>query len=93
MKKTLLAGAIAVFAITPALAQQGRAPYAAPERAGAYTPYASGPYAYVGAGSPVFIGGQLAISVDGQIIGADPDPSIRSDLLRNQDVQLGRGGN
>lgn len=72
MKKLVIAGALSVLLAAPAFAQS---PY------GPYGPYASyGPYGaydpYGGYGWPV------VIADGGRIVGVDPDPNVRLDLLR-----------
>lgn len=75
MKKLLIVAALATLVATPTFAatQHSRA-----VRSNAATnAYAAAPgYAYTGAyaGSPVVV-------VDGKIIGADPDPNVRLQLL------------
>ena len=101
MRKLLLATAIATLAAAPAIAQQGLAPapvnpYAGPQY---QSRMVSGPYASVGVQAgpyatqqPGFaLSAPAAVSVDGRYLGADPDPSIRHSLIRDQDQILGRG--
>jgi hypothetical protein len=66
MKKIILASALTVLVATPAFAQSFYDPY---------NPY--GPYAYYGG-----YGSNVVIADGGRIVGADPDPNVRLDLLR-----------
>ncbi len=69
MKKILTALALAALASSPALAKSHHMAAPASDEAYATAPgyYVAGPYAVV---------------VDGQVVGADPDPTVRLDLLR-----------
>lgn len=66
MKKITLAILLTTFAAAPALAQSPYDPY---------SPY--GPYAYYGG-----YGSNVVIADGGRVVGADPDPNVRLDLLR-----------
>jgi opacity protein-like surface antigen len=77
MKKYLLAAALAALAASPALA--------ATHHRAIRSDSANGAYAYVPQSNTV---------VDnGTVIGADPDPSIRLQLLRQGDPANWNGGN
>jgi hypothetical protein len=66
MKKITLAILLATFVAAPALAQSPYDPY---------NPY--GPYGYYSG-----YGSNVVIADGGRVVGADPDPNVRLDLLR-----------
>lgn len=94
MKKILAAAAFAALLASPAIAQTYLQPAPGTPQARMYVqPQAS--YAtpfdqYQRQEMWGAIGPSTVVSVDGQIVGQDPDPSIRSDLARNADQLLGR---
>lgn len=78
MKKYLIAAALAVVAASPALAAQHHRAYRGDDQG-------YGAYAYASPQSETVVFG-------GKVIGADPDPAIRTQLLREGD-QTGLSGN
>ncbi|MGB7260100.1 MAG: hypothetical protein ACRECC_02300 [Pseudolabrys sp.] len=83
MTKYLIAVALAALVATPALAASRNHAY----RDQASAAYASDPSGYA-------FGAPIANTVvrNGEILGSDPDPTIRMDLLRQGD-QLNTNGN
>ena len=95
MKKLLTAAAFAALVASPAFAQTYLQPAPGTAQARMYaqpqSPYATPFDQYQRQEMWGAIGPSTVVSVDGQIVGQDPDPSIRSDLARNADQVLGRG--
>lgn len=78
MKSKLILTTLGLVALlaTPALAQKPQNRAMAPNT--------------IAAGSPDFTSGSpSALYVDGRYVGNDPDPSIRSELLRDAQTALG----
>lgn len=73
MKKILIASVLAVAVASPALAASKQR-----HRNVVVAPTAQSSYAFVPASAPVVVSG-------GQVLGADPDPFIRGQLLREGD--------
>ncbi|MFA6264790.1 MAG: hypothetical protein WC670_03620 [Pseudolabrys sp.] len=78
MKKIILAGALAIVAASPALAATRHHPHRAVT--------ANQAYAYVPAAGNTVVD-------DGQVLGTDPDPFIRGQLLREGNPGDLEGGN
>ena len=78
MKKYLLAAALAALAASPALAANSHRAMRQDSATNAYD--------YVAPNADVVIDG-------GKVIGADPDPAIRTQLLREGDPTNLNGGN
>ena len=84
MTKYLIAVALAALVATPALAASKNRVY----RDQAAAAYASDPMSGYAFGAPI----ANTVVRNGEFLGADPDPTIRMDLLRQGD-QLNTGGN